>query len=170
MPKIAAEQFAMEGWRYTLLFSTFGLGAFVGAISMGSWLARYQRPAIVKAGLALFSVALVTFSFAGNAWIGFPAVFVAGVAYFVVVTALITILQLRVHDEVRGRVMGLWMMAWAGLVPVGGLIGGVVVDAVGMTAVLAAGAGVSLLLAIFVNLREPVIDLAVEPVADASPA
>ncbi len=53
--------------------------------------------------------------------------------------------------------MGLWMMAWAGLVPVGGLIGGVVMDAIGMTSVLVAGAVVALILAVVVNLREPSI-------------
>ncbi|MGI9578693.1 MAG: MFS transporter [Microthrixaceae bacterium] len=162
MPKIAAEQFGMEGWRYTVLFSTFGLGAFTGAVSMGSWLSGFERPKIVRVAMVVFAAALASFALAGNAWVGFPAVFVAGASYFVIVTALITILQLRVHDEVRGRVMGLWMMAWAGLVPVGGLIGGVVVDATGMTAVLLAGALVAALLAVFVDLTEPAPDPAFE--------
>jgi MFS family permease len=162
MPKIAAEQFGLEGWRYTVLFSTFGLGAFSGALSMGSWLSRFARPTIVRIGMVVFATALTTFALAGNAWVGFPAVFVAGASYFAIVTALITILQLRVHDEVRGRVMGLWMMAWAGLVPVGGLVGGIVVDATGMTAVLLAGAVVAALLAVFVDLTEPDEDTALE--------
>ena len=155
MPKIAAEQFGLEGWRYTMLFATFGLGAFSGAVSMGSWLSRYERPTMVRIGLGVFAVALTAFALAGNAWVGFPAVFVAGASYFVIVTALITILQLRVHDEVRGRVMGLWMMAWAGLVPVGGLLGGIVIDATTMSAVLLGGAAVAALLAVVVDLREP---------------
>jgi predicted MFS family arabinose efflux permease len=138
-----------------VLFSTFGLGAFTGALSMGSWLSRFARPTIVRIGMLVFAVALATFALAANAWVGFPAVFLAGASYFAIVTALITILQLRVHDEVRGRVMGLWMMAWAGLVPVGGLIGGIVVDATGMTAVLLAGSVVAALLAVFVDLTEP---------------
>nr|WP_291836046.1 hypothetical protein [Candidatus Microthrix sp.] len=37
-------------------------------------------------------------------------------------TALSTTLQEEVDDEHRGRVMGLWMIAWAGLVPVGSLL------------------------------------------------
>ncbi len=155
MPKIAAEQFDLEGWRYTIMFSTFGLGAFTGALSMGSWLSRYERPRIVRVGLGVFALALAAFTMSATPLTGFPSVFLAGASYFVIVTALITILQLRVHDDVRGRVMGLWMMAWAGLVPVGGLIGGVVIDSVGMTAVLLAGAAMAVVLAAVVDLREP---------------
>jgi MFS family permease len=155
MPKIAAEQFGLDGWRYTVLFSTFGLGAFAGAISMGSWLATQDRPRMARLALAGFAVALATFALSSTPWIGFPAVFLSGATYFVLVTALLTTLQLRVTDEVRGRVMGLWMMAWAGLVPVGGLLGGVLIDAVGMTTVLLVGAAVAAVLAVVVDLREP---------------
>jgi predicted MFS family arabinose efflux permease len=155
MPKIAAEQFGLDGWRYTVLFSTFGLGAFAGAISMGSWLATQERPRMARLALAGFAVALAAFALSSTPWIGFPAVFLSGATYFMLVTALLTTLQLRVTDEVRGRVMGLWMMAWAGLVPVGGLLGGVLIDAVGMTTVLLAGAAVAAVLAVVVDLREP---------------
>ena len=144
----------LVGWRYTLLFSTFGLGAFTGAISMGSWLTPFGRPLMVRAGLGVFAASLGVFALSWSTWTGFPSAFFAGASYFVIVTALVTTLQLRVADEVRGRVMGLWMMAWAGLVPVGGLIGGVVIDLVGLTPVLLAGVAVAVLLAVFVDLSE----------------
>ena len=154
LPKIAKDQFGFGESSYTLLFATFGLGAVLGALSMGSWLAGRERATMVRLGLAVFAVALAVFALATTPAIGFPAVFVCGASYFVVVTALITILQLRVGDEVRGRVMGLWMMAWAGLVPVGSLVGGYVIDAIGMTAVLLAGAVVAALLGAAVDLRD----------------
>jgi predicted MFS family arabinose efflux permease len=65
----------------------------------------------------------------------------------------VTILQLRVANEVRGRVMGLWIMAWAGLVPVGGLLAGPLIDTFGMTAVLLVGAAVAVVLASTVDLH-----------------
>lgn len=177
MPRIADEQFALVGWRYTLLFSTFGLGSFIGAVAMGSWLAHYRRATMVKTGFIVFAVALGTFATTHSLWVGFASAFAAGAGYFVIVTALVTILQLRVADEVRGRVMGLWMMAWAGLVPVGGLLGGVVIDAVGMTPVLLLGAVVALILGWKTRLVEdpaanPVVAMVTDPVADpvAAPA
>ncbi len=155
MPKIAAEQFHLEGTGYTLLFATFGLGALTGALAMGSILSGFNRAKIVKWALGAFSITLAIYALATEAIIGFPAIYLTGVSYFVIVTALMTILQLRVPDAVRGRVMGLWMMAWAGLVPVGGLIGGALIDQIGMTPVLLGGAFVAAMLAVTVNLSEP---------------
>jgi predicted MFS family arabinose efflux permease len=105
--------------------------------------------------LAVFSVALAVFGTTYVVPVAFATVFVLGAAYFVIVTALSTTLQMRVPDEVRGRVMGLWMMAWAGLVPLGGLIAGPIIDTVGISAVLLAGAVVAAGLATFIDLRDP---------------
>jgi hypothetical protein len=49
--------------------------------------------------------------------------------------------------------MGLWMMAWAGLVPVGGLLAGAVIDAAGLTVVLLVGAAVAAVLAATIDLH-----------------
>jgi MFS family permease len=153
MPKISAEQFGFDDQAYTLLFATFGLGALLGALSIGSLFASRDRAAMVRVGLAVFGAALAVFAITTTPVVGFVTVFFCGASYFVVVTALVTILQLRVANEVRGRVMGLWIMAWAGLVPVGGLLAGVLIDTVGMTAVLLVGAAVALVLASTVDLH-----------------
>jgi MFS family permease len=155
MPKIAAEQFGLEGVHYTLLFACFALGAVSGALAMGSAFANLPRSRMTRGGLAAFAVALAAFALTGSPAVAFPTVFVTGASYFVVVTALSTTLQMRVDDSVRGRVMGLWMMGWAGLVPVGGLIAGPVIDAVGMVPVLLFGAAVAAVLAATMDLREP---------------
>jgi predicted MFS family arabinose efflux permease len=51
--------------------------------------------------------------------------------------------------------MGLWMMAWAGLVPLGALVAGPIIDAVGIAAVLLFGAVVAVGLAVLIDLSEP---------------
>lgn len=155
MPLIAQERLGIDGLAYTLLFASFALGALLGALSMGSWFANVERAVMTRAGLAVFAGALGAFALTTSAVVAFPAVFVTGAAYFVIVTALSTTLQMRVHDDVRGRVMGLWMMGWAGLVPVGGLIAGPVIDGLGLVPVLLFGAAAALVLAIVVNLGEP---------------
>ncbi len=155
MPLIAEERFGLSGLAYTLLFAGFALGAALGALSMGSWFANVERATMTRGGLLVFAAALAAFALTTLPAVAYPAMFVTGGAYFVIVTALSTTLQMRVHDDVRGRVMGLWMMGWAGLVPVGGLIAGPVIDAIGFVPVLLFGAAVALVLALVVNLREP---------------
>lgn len=155
MPVLAEQSLGLTGWRFNLLFSAFALGAASGALSMGSFLSGRDRAWVTRAGLGVFAVALALFGTTSIVPVAFGAAFVLGAAYFIIVTALTTTLQMRVDDAVRGRVMGLWMMSWAGLVPLGGLIAGPIIDAVGITAVLVFGAVVAALLAVFVDLRDP---------------
>jgi hypothetical protein len=68
------------------------------------------------------------------------------------VTSLSTVLQQRLDDAVRGRVMALWIMAFGGTVPVGAIAAGPLSDLVGITSVLLAGAAVSAVLAVVANV------------------
>ena len=47
------------------------------------------------------------------------------------------------------------MLGWAGLVPLGGLVGGVFIDVVGLPAVFVFGAGVALCLVLYARLDVP---------------
>jgi MFS family permease len=155
MPLLAERQLGLIGWRFNLLFASFGLGAACGALAMGSMLSGRDRAATTRAGLALFAMALAVFGTTRFVPLAFASAFLCGATYFVIVTALATTLQMRVADEVRGRVMGLWMMAWAGLVPLGGLVAGPIIDLVGISPVLLFGAAVAATLAVAIDLRDP---------------
>jgi len=148
---------------FTLVFSAFGLGAAIGAISVGTVLAHRSRALMTRLGLGGFAVALGFFSFQTSPGPAYVAAFVTGWCYFVVITSLSTILQERVDDEVRGRVMGLWMLGWAGLVPVGSLVGGPIIDLVGIKWVFLFGAVVAAALAFYADLRMPDDDGPVMP-------
>lgn len=154
MPLIAEQRLGIEGVAYTLLFASFALGAALGAISMGTVFSEQPRSRMSTGSIFVFAAALAVFAITTSPWVAYPAVFVTGGAYFVLVTALSTTLQMRVADAVRGRVMGLWMMGWAGLVPVGGLIAGPIIDAIGEVPVLLFGAAVAAALGFLIDLDE----------------
>ena len=154
MPVLAEDELGLTGWSFNLLFAAFALGAAGGALSMGSLLAGRDRALTARVALVVFAVALTVFGVVNLVPVAFAAAIVLGAAYFIIVTALSTTLQLRVADEVRGRVMGLWMMAWAGLVPLGGLIAGPIIDLTGISIVLVFGAVVAMILAATVDLRD----------------
>jgi predicted MFS family arabinose efflux permease len=155
MPLLAEEHLGLSGWKFNLLFASFALGAAAGALSMGSFLSGHDRARTTRGGLFVFAVSLAVFGTTSIVPLAFVMALVLGAAYFVIVTALSTTLQMRVADEVRGRVMGLWMMAWAGLVPLGGLIAGPIIDSVGISAVLVFGAVVAAILGVAIDLRDP---------------
>ena len=83
----------------------------------------------------------------------FPVAFVLGFAYFLTATALITIFQENLADTERASVMPLWFMAFGGSIPIGNLIFGPIIDAIGARWVLGIGAVVALWLAWWCDLR-----------------
>ena len=55
-------------------------------------------------------------------------------------TALATVLQVRLDDSVRGQVMALWVMAFGGTVSIAAFASGPLVEATSITVVMLAGA------------------------------
>ncbi len=167
MPVVAAHNLGINprSTTYGILYASFGAGALLGAISIGTVFARSSKPMIVRVCLVGYSVTLTAFALLRSAVPAYFVVAVLGIFYFAFITALNTALQARLEDAVRGRVMALWIMGFGGTVGVGNLIAGPVVDAVGITSVLIFGAGVALLLAWYADLREPTaqVDGAGEP-------
>jgi hypothetical protein len=89
-----------------------------------------------------YSVAMAGFSAARSVPFALAAQFVIGWTYFAVMTSLQTLIQSIVHESKRGRVMSLFQVAWAGLIPWGGLGMGAAATVIGETATLAAGAAI----------------------------
>jgi hypothetical protein len=98
-------------------------------------------------------VALTVFALLRTAIPAYFVVAVVGAFYFAFITALNTTLQAQLEDNIRGRVMALWMMGFGGTVGVGNLLIGPVVSGLGITAVLIFGAGVALALSWYADVR-----------------
>lgn len=142
-----------EGSGYKLLYTTWGVGACLGALAIGTVLAHVDRRRIVVWGLLAFAVSLAAFAVVRIPGPAYPIVFVLGFAYFLTATALITIFQEHLADFERASVMPLWFMAFGGTVPIGNLMFGPVIDAFGARWVLGLGAVVALGLARWSDLR-----------------
>jgi MFS family permease len=95
---------------------------------------------LIRLGFGLFAVSMTAFALAREPIGAFIAGFVLGVAYFGTTTSMLTVLQSRLHDNERGRVMSLWFMAFGGTVTIGLLIFGPIVDRIGARWVLLGGA------------------------------
>ncbi len=107
---------------YGVLYGLFGLGAAAGAMSVGSVFARRDKAALVRPGLFAFAASLAVFALLRGPVAAYFVVIPLGYAYFVVVTSLSTVLQQHISDDVRGRVMALWIMGFGGSVGLAGLV------------------------------------------------
>jgi predicted MFS family arabinose efflux permease len=154
MPALADEHLGIRprSAGYGLLYAVFGIGAACGAVLVGSVLADRSPALLVRRGLLAFSVLLAWFGSTRSSAIAFPVVFVFGFAYFTAITALSTLLQTSIADDVRGRMVALWTMCFGGMVPLGTLVGGWVADHWGITAVMLYGAVAAFVLALVVDL------------------
>ena len=140
---------------YGLLYATFGMGAALGALSIGTVLARRPLPSLVRVGMIGYAVVLAVFALLRTPAPAFPVVALLGFFYFAMVTSLSTALQERLDDSVRGRVLAIWIMGFGGTVGLGNLIAGKVIDATSVTAVLLVNAVVALGLAWYADVRVP---------------
>jgi MFS family permease len=143
---------AAKSTEYGWLYASFGVGALLGALSIGTVLAARSLERVVRVGLVAFAVFLAGFSLLRSAAPAYPAVLLVGLAYFAVITSLSTVLQQRLDDANRGRVMALWIMGFGGTVPIGNLIAGPLIEATSVTTVVLAGAAIAVGLAAYADL------------------
>ena len=132
---------------YGLLYATFGVGAVIGALSIGTVFASRSKERIVPVSLVAYAVALTVFALLRSPGPAYAMVVIVGLTYFAFITSLSTVLQEGLEDHERGRVMALWIMGFGGTVPIGNLIAGPIIEATSITAVMLVGAACALALA-----------------------
>jgi MFS family permease len=101
-------------------------------------------------------VPIVAVALSRTLWVTLPMLFLAGVLGAAFMSGNNAMIQHRVSDNIRGRVMGAYMLTW-GFMPLGSLPMGMVADRVGITTAVAAGAIVSSVLAAVYGLRSSVL-------------
>jgi MFS family permease len=155
MPVLASKNLGIspKSTAYGMLYATFGLGAALGAVSVGTLFAHRSKAHLIRPGFVAFAACLIVFALLRAAAPAYPVALALGYSYFLVITAMSTVLQESIEDKVRGRVMALWIMGFGGTVPVGVLLGGWLAGMVSITAVFVAGALWAVLLAVWSNPR-----------------
>jgi MFS family permease len=143
------------GTAYAFLYGTFGLGAMIGALSIGTVFVAWSKPRLVRINMLGYAATLTVFALLRAPAPAFPVIALLGYFYFGMVTSLSTALQERLDDSVRGRVMALWVMGFGGTVGAANFFLGSIMDATSVTAVLLANAVVALGLYIYADVRVP---------------
>lgn len=134
-----------------LLLSAIGIGGIVGGFVTAS-LGKLERRGLLQLGsLLLLSFALIGFALSPTFWVAWAFMVLAGFFEMIYLTTNLTLLQLSIPDELRGRVTGIVSLR-SGLMPVGAFMAGVGADWVGpqtMTILLGAITGAIAILVFF---------------------
>ena len=139
-----------SGFVLGTLFSISGLGGIIGALIAGS-LRSVVRPGLIIIAMGVsFGVTLAGFAYSPWYWLTLLMMMLAVMSHEIFGVTAVSIIQRRVDDQYRGRVMGLWTMQFSVLHSLGNLQIGLLAVVLGAPAALAIAAAVVAAFAIFV--------------------
>jgi MFS family permease len=124
LPLFTKEVFQGDVNQFTRLMACAGAGAVAGALVV-AWLGRFRH--MGRALLAVqivFGLLIVLFAMSRILWLNAVLLFAAGLCMVIVFAMLSSLVQLTAPDEMRGRVMSIYMVAFRGGMPLGSLAGG----------------------------------------------
>ena len=138
LPLLASETLNTGPEVFGILSACFGAGALVGAL-LSAALGRASWKVLV-AGTGGFSLTLLAIAPLENVWPCAILLFVTGACFTLWTSNANAILQLGAPDHLRGRVVSLFLWAFAGLAPLGGTeLAFLVSGATGLVMTLIAG-------------------------------
>lgn len=138
------------------LASAFGIGAAVTIVFLTRIRRRLGLARLGLVGLSVTAAGLAGLAVSPTAEVAVSAMFVAGCGFLLATTSLVSRLQRRVPEELRGRVMALWGVASVGSRPFAALVNGTLADFVSVRLAFLFSAALSVAAAVFVWRKAPV--------------
>ena len=152
VPVYARDIFHLGATGLALMMGVAGFGAFFGALLV-AYLGDFRRKGwFVLGGSILFGLCVT--SFALSSQLPMSLVFLFGVGFSIVISVAITntLLQKLVTDEMRGRVMSMFILSFIGTMPIGNILAGSASHRFGPDHTLAAGGVIVTLVAVLVAI------------------
>jgi len=155
MPVFAENVLHLGAGGLGILMSSTGLGALVGALVLAGLGDFKYKGKLLVWSVFLFSLALIIFSLSKNYVLSVSSLFFIGCFSVAAIALINTLLQAKVPDEFRGRVMSLFMITFAGIMPFGNLISGSLAQGMGVSMALFSCGLACLVLFVLINFLFP---------------
>ena len=122
VPLLAADTLNVGAEGFGFLSASFGLGALAGALATATFRRASWR--LFASGAAGFGVFALLLSPVENAVLAGVLLFAIGVSFTLFTANANALVQLGSPDRLRGRLVALFLFAFVGLAPLGGLLAG----------------------------------------------
>jgi MFS family permease len=153
LPVFAKNVFHEGVGQYSHMMAWSGVGAVAGALVV-AWLGRFARMGgTALLVLVIFGVLTVAFTMTRDLRASYVLLAVAGAALMIAFSLLTSLVQLIAPNEMRGRVMSIYMVAFRGGMPLGSLITGLAIDRIGAPAAIAVNGAILTLVAAWFLVR-----------------
>jgi len=131
MPIFAAK--ILHGGPHTLgfLMGAVGIGSLVSALSLVMRRSVRGLTRVIPVAAVIFGIGLIAFGFSHYLWLSMLMMLVTGFGMMQGLTGSNTIIQTLVDENMRGRVMSYYTMAFVGMAPFGSLLAGAMAHAIG---------------------------------------
>ncbi len=167
LPIFAEDVLGVGARGFGALEAAAGLGALAGTVVVVRLGAGRHTGRAIIAGAFSFGLLVAAFSATHSLLPGMALLFAAGLMQSVYLNLAMTVIQLLVPDELRGRVMGVWSVTWF-LIMVGGFVSGSAATLLGTPTAIALGALAVSLFAAAVFIFAPELRRLSPPGAPAS--
>jgi MFS family permease len=136
MPVFARDELGIGSTGLGILLASTGLGTVAGALSVARSPRLRTWPGAQAITAGGFAILVLAFALTPNIPIAILLLFAAGWMSAAYLAMNQTAMQLRVDDEVRGRVLSIYLMTW-GMLPLGQLAVGALASQLGAPAAMA---------------------------------
>jgi MFS family permease len=164
MPAIAADVLGGGPNTLGLLMGATGVGALGGALYLAGRRSVLGLGRVMMYATLTFGAGLVAFAFTRHLPAALAILVIVGAGFMVQMAATNTILQTLVDDQMRGRVMAFYTMAFLGTAPIGSLLAGLLADRIGTAPTIAVGGVACLLSGVWLAVRLPALRTIVRPI------
>ncbi len=154
MPVFARNVLDVGSQGFGFLQSFGGAGALAGVLAVAWFSHARGKGQQSLLGAFVFGVLLISFAFSKSYPLSLILAFALGVASQFYMTTISTVLQVNLPNELRGRVMGIYGLAWE-LMPIGGMIAGAIAEFAGAPIAVGFGGFMVAMMALFVAIFYP---------------
>jgi MFS family permease len=126
LPLLASNRLHVGAEGFGLLSASFGAGAVVGALVVATRGRASWRAFLL--GTAGFGVGMLLLAPVTLPWLAGVLLFAIGVCFTMLTSNATALVQLAAPGRLRGRAVGLYLFAFIGFAPLGGLVAGWLVD------------------------------------------
>ncbi len=139
LPIISEQVFHSDAAGLGILYSVAGAGAIVSTLIIAGFYKKIQVENLILAGSAIFSIAIIIFSFTNTFSLALPALFFCGMGIALQNALVNSAIQHKTDHHLRGRVMSIFTLCLLGMQPIGSFQIGLVTEYLGPQFAVALG-------------------------------
>ncbi len=154
LPIFTQRVFLEGATTYSHLLAFSGAGSIVGALIV-AWLGKFKRMGLTALIVqVIYGALIVGFATSRVLWVSEVLLFLTGGALMVVFSTVTSLVQLIAPNEMRGRVMSIYMVAFRGGMPLGSLASGYLATFIGAPQVISINGVLLVMVALYFLARD----------------